>query len=929
MSGATQTVPLLGRQAELRELERVLARARDGSGSIVLLTGEAGIGKTRLCVELSRVHEAAGGFAMFGRACPEDGDVAFGPVADTLRAARRGRQRLWDGARARARVLAAAVPELASDGVRRGGSSDRPVLFEALLDLAEDAAGDDAALWVLDDIHRADDATWDFIKYAAARVADLRIVAVMTYREEEVGPGHPWSPRMTTLEADPNVGTIRLGRLAAHDTERLVRVIAPELPSATVAGVAMRSAGTPLLAEELAALAARHGDLPAVPDLVRATLHERMARLGPASRELLDLIAVAGLDVDQELLTALGAQHATDDLICAGILTVEDVGVRFRHPLLQEAAYQAVPEPRRRDLHAEVAAAIAPRGAHLVERVAMHHERAGEPVAALAALTAAADDARAAGEIGRAGSLRLAALALARRHHSLATHAEAIACSAVPDLCLAGRWSDLAPLIRAAWLRRDQLAADERARIAHVMALQLFWTGAIVDARTLVQEEIARLEAKEGLDCAAMLLAEAGSMAWFCGDPRSALTYAERSLEIARRMGDAEAECRARNVRIQAAHHIAHDRQATIAAHRENAAFARAHGLAVGEAAALCNLADHTGSLEDCEAAERAADRSRSWYASLARMLQVGTHFLHGRVDEAEGIFLRFGAEIRLGVPAVAPWLDVREAFLFLHRGDLDQARRHLDAPSAAAEAASLRYQLAERLAARGWLAWEEERWGEAAESFARCAEHWPVAAYATLMCGPIFVGLHVDALIRLDRAPAAALALASALELGCDDDPWFAAAGAAARFRLDATAESAVQAAALAAEAPWPWLEALVRCWQGELLRDPEAARSACEAFEQLGAWNAMQRAQRVLRLLGTKSIARSDADGLSPRELEVAELVAMGLSNPAIARRLYLSRPTVASHVAHILAKLGFASRAQIAAWVAERRAAGERSA
>jgi len=77
------------------------------------------------------------------------------------------------------------------------------------------------------------------------------------------------------------------------------------------------------------------------------------------------------------------------------------------------------------------------------------------------------------------------------------------------------------------------------------------------------------------------------------------------------------------------------------------------------------------------------------------------------------------------------------------------------------------------------------------------------------------------------------------------------------------------------------------------------------------------------VLRRLGVRLPSRQRVGVLSPREIEVADLVAEGLSNPAIARRLYLSRPTVARHVAHILAKLGFSSRAQIAAWVAQGRA------
>jgi DNA-binding NarL/FixJ family response regulator len=125
-------------------------------------------------------------------------------------------------------------------------------------------------------------------------------------------------------------------------------------------------------------------------------------------------------------------------------------------------------------------------------------------------------------------------------------------------------------------------------------------------------------------------------------------------------------------------------------------------------------------------------------------------------------------------------------------------------------------------------------------------------------------------------------------------------------------------------AAAPWPWLHALVSCWRGEFLEDVSAAEGARRRFEAIGAQLGIRRAQAVLRHLGVRPPRQEHGGGaLSPREAEVAELVAEGLSNPAIARRLYLSRPTVASHVAHILTKLGFSSRAQIAAWVTQRRA------
>src|SRR6266568_209617 len=154
----------------------------------------------------------------------------------------------------------------------------------------------------------------------------------------------------------------------------------------------------------------------------------------------------------------------------------------------------------------------------------------------------------------------------------------------------------------------------------------------------------------------------------------------------------------------------------------------------------------------------------------------------------------------------------------------------------------------------------------------------------------------------------------------------FFAAALAVARFRLGPTPERAAQAQSLSAAAPWPWLGALLGCWRGELLADQQAAQAARGLFERIGADLGVQRAERVLRRLGAwPPSGTGAASPLSPRELEVAALVAEGLSNPAIARRLYLSRPTIAHHVAHVLTKLGFASRAQIAAWVVQQRGDG----
>ncbi|MDQ3391596.1 MAG: response regulator transcription factor, partial [Actinomycetota bacterium] len=153
------------------------------------------------------------------------------------------------------------------------------------------------------------------------------------------------------------------------------------------------------------------------------------------------------------------------------------------------------------------------------------------------------------------------------------------------------------------------------------------------------------------------------------------------------------------------------------------------------------------------------------------------------------------------------------------------------------------------------------------------------------------------------------------------EPDRFFLAALAAARFRIEPTDTAGRHAEQLARTAPWPWLDALVGCWRAELLGDTDQAIAAHDTFHAIGAARGVERARGVLRALGIRAPRAQRRDGqLSPREIEVAQLVAQGLSNAAIATRLFLSRSTVTSHISHILTKLGMSSRSQIATWVAQ---------
>src|SRR2546423_9458715 len=117
--------PLVGGDAGVGRLAWVVPAAAGSTGAVVLVSGEAGIGKTRLCDEAGRVHRGGGGQLLVGRALPEDATIPFGPVVDSLRAARRSEAALWDAVRARSGVLRTVAPELASE-TGGGGRGARP-----------------------------------------------------------------------------------------------------------------------------------------------------------------------------------------------------------------------------------------------------------------------------------------------------------------------------------------------------------------------------------------------------------------------------------------------------------------------------------------------------------------------------------------------------------------------------------------------------------------------------------------------------------------------------------------------------------------------------------------------------------------------------------------------------------------------------------
>lgn len=115
---------------------------------------------------------------------------------------------------------------------------------------------------------------------------------------------------------------------------------------------------------------------------------------------------------------------------------------------------------------------------------------------------------------------------------------------------------------------------------------------------------------------------------------------------------------------------------------------------------------------------------------------------LEGSVDETESLFVRFGSRIRAGEPVAAPWIDVCQALVHLHRGELDAARNILNGSANTTEPAQNEYHIADRSLALGWLAWEERRWAEAADHLEQSLNLWRTGSWHTLAGGPLLLPL-------------------------------------------------------------------------------------------------------------------------------------------------------------------------------------------
>ena len=843
---------LVERELFLERLDDCLAAARAGSGRLVLVAGEAGAGKTSLARRFA--EDLPRGVRVLWGACdPLSTPRPLAPFRDMEPVAP-----LLEGRRARYELLTALLDELRLPTVM-----------------------------VAEDVHWADEATLDALRFLGRRVTGVRSLVLATYREDEVGPGHPLRAVLGDLATTagcarlhvPPLSTAGVRTLAAGhalDPERLHRV----------------TGGNPFYVSEV--LAAPGWTVPAsVSDAVLA----RAARLPDGARALVDVVSLApgGLEPEIAVLLADADAAALDEAVERGVLLAGGPRLTFRHELARLAVEAAVPAGRRLGLQAALLAALEERSADLA-RLAHHADEAGAGEHVLRYAPAAAREASARGSHREAAS----------QYERALRYADGLPPAELADLLSAfaeertgfDEPADrLALLERIAALRRR--CGDERGlgEVLTLLSLTTWGTGRSAEALELAAEAVAHLEPLDEGPELAYAYAAYSIQEMLARHGDEAVRWGTRAIELAERHDASAALHMALNA-VGAARLVCFEEPEGVESLERSARLATANGddFAVGRA--LGNLGTSLGELrrypEATACLEQAVafddDHDLDGLGGYAKSWLAKVRFEQGAWDEAD----RLAAEalLRRDVLIIIPItaLTVRGR-VRVRRGDPDGA------------------------------ALLDEAW-ELAERTGDIQRLWPVAAGRAEWAWLSGRMDEIEALVRPTYELAASLAVRWPIgELGF----WLARAGSLDRVHPAAAEPYALQASGdwRAAAGVWERLGCPYEHAEALAEGDEPAMREALGILARLGAEPAADRLREQMRRAGVRRVparprasTRSAPAQLTRRQLEVLELLEHGLSNAEIAGRLFISEKTAGHHVSAILQKLGAGSRGEAAA-------------
>ncbi len=410
---------LLERASFLRTLGEYVGEARKGEGRLVLVSGEAGMGKTAL---LEAFQSQSKGDRWLWGAC--DGLLTPRPLGP-----------LFD-------IAAQAGGELAAL-CREGAARDR--LFTAFL---AEIASPAFTVAVIEDVHWADEATLDLLSFAGRRLGRARALLLATYRDDELADHHPLRIVLGDLATQRATRRMRLPPLS----QEAVRALAGERD--VDAGELYRvTGGNPFYVSEIVA-----AGWPSVPPTVRDVVAARLARVSAVTRRAVEAAAVIGARVDLPLLGSVLDGSSVDECLATGLLVADGSGVRFRHELVRLAVEAGIAPHRQAELHARLLSALEERGGADPVLLAHHAEGAGDEKAVLRYAPEAARRSAALGAHREAAAQYERALRFAseRERPGVAALQEGLA----GEYALLDRWEEAEGALRAALELRRQLGDD-------------------------------------------------------------------------------------------------------------------------------------------------------------------------------------------------------------------------------------------------------------------------------------------------------------------------------------------------------------------------------------------------------------------------------------------------------------------------------------
>ena len=859
-------VRLLERGAALVSLAGYADEARQGVGRLVLVAGEAGVGKSALVEQLrSDLPDARWSRgACDGLFTPRP----LGPLFDL------------------AAQLGGELDELCRAGAARED------LFRALLRQVSEPGT--LNVLVVEDVHWADEASVNLLRFLGRRLWDAPVLLIATYRDDGLAVGDPLR--------------IALGDLA---TQRLTRRV--DLAPLSADAVRILAGGTGLDAAELYRLTDGNpfyvtevvqAGLGVVPSSARDAVLARAARLGGGSREVLDVAALIGARMELDLLTSVTTSPlpVLDELLASGLLAEDGGWLRFRHEIARLAVQQAVALHRRADIHARILAALGSLGCDDDARMAFHAEGAGNGPAVLHHAP------RAARHAAELGSHREAAAQYERALRFAADADPAVIAGLYEglgyELMLVGRLQDAVNAGEQAlrlWRQAGNRVREGGTLCNLTQALQPLGRGP--EAVTAAESAVTVLEPLGPTVELARAYAILAARRMLNSEHQAAIDLAVRAQAIAEPLGALDVLSDALNTQGSS---VARTDGEWTGYKRRALDIALSAGLDGQAGLAFANL---HGSYVD---RRRFAEAERCFIDGIAYCDEhdLGSHaaFLRGnraialeqagRWDEAVALSTALLASAdapvyRLGALQVLGVIRAR-------RGE-PGAWGHLDEAAAAADASGEpQWIIGVRLARAEahWLQGELHRAADEAEradDVAGGADGW--------QRGEIAVWLRRTGSSRLPRGELA--------------EPY---------QRL--VAGDWAEASRLWSSLGCPY-EAALALFDAS---DEAALRQALEIFTGLGASAAAQLTRHTMRRLGIRSIpagprtaTRADPLGLTRRERDVLELICAGHTNAEIAAKLFLSARTVDHHVSAVLAKLDAPTRGAAAAHAARLGLAG----